>query len=143
VLVHLGADGRAHLPGLAVIVGVDGIGAHLLAVLAVAEEARVLLDEAALVLPVAHLDAGAGGGEHGAAVLGLRDLGHRAVLPGQARVVDDGEVRTGDHALFVVIAVHAVPDPSVLRVDAEQEDRAGLAVHHIGGIGVAGLLAGD
>src|SRR5699024_10011039 len=61
VLVHLGAHGRAHGPGLAVIVRVHRVGRDVLPAGVIAEPAGVLLDQAPLVLPVAQLDAGAGG----------------------------------------------------------------------------------
>src|SRR5699024_3280061 len=142
VLVHLGAHRGAHGPRLAVVVGVDGVcGDVLLAALA-PEPARVLLDQAAPVLPVAQLDARAGGGEHGAAVLRLDHLGEGAVLPGLARVMADAEVRALDAAVRVIVAVLAVPHAGVLREHAEQEEGAGLGVDHVRGIGVAALLAG-
>src|SRR5690625_7291601 len=61
-------------------VGLDDLRAVRAAL--IAEEACVLLDEAAAIAAVAQLDPGPGGGEGGAAVPGLDDLGDGARAPG-------------------------------------------------------------
>src|SRR5690625_6902562 len=71
----------------------------------IAEEACVLLDEAAAIAAVAQLDPGPGGGEGGAAVPGLDDLGDGARAPGAAGVLADADGGAEDVAVLVVGAV--------------------------------------
>src|SRR5690625_6008839 len=70
-------------------VGLDDLRAVRAAL--IAEEACVLLDEAAAIAAVAQLDPGPGGGEGGAAVPGLDDLGDGARAPGAAGVLADAD----------------------------------------------------
>ncbi len=141
VLVAAGPDGRARLPGGAVVVAV---GAHR--VVGAVPAQGVLLDQAALVGAVPQLDALAGGGEH-AAPGGVLDVGgDPLVLPGEAVVVGVAVVGLQDVRVALVGAGGRAEEALVHGGGVEEEDAAGLAVDEEAGVAVAlggGVLADD
>ena len=142
-LVFVGAalGGLAGLPRRAMVVGVDGDG-HERGRAGVGD--GVLLDEAAGVGTVAQLDAFAGGSEAGeplALVSGGHLVGDGAgVDPGFAIVVGLDDVGVQDVTRRRIGAQLGLEEAGVVRLDREQEDRSGGAVHDEGGVGVADLL---
>ena len=141
VLVGAALGGCAGLPGLPVVVGVDGDG-HKRGRSGVGD--GVLLDEAAGVGAVAQLDAFTGGSKAGeplVLVSGGDLVGDGArVHPGLTVVVGLDDVGMQDVTRRRIGAQLGLEEACVVGLDREQEDRSGGAVHDEGGIGVADLL---
>ena len=141
VLVGAALGGCAGLPGLPVVVGVDGDG-H--------ERGRsgvgngVLLNEATGVGAVAQLDAFTGGSKAGEPLV-LVSGGHLVgdgarVHPGLTVVVGLDDVGMQDVTRRRIGAQLGLEEAGIVGLHREQEDRSGGAVHDEGGVGVADLL---
>ena len=141
VFVSAAFGGLAGLPGLPVVVGVDGDG-HERGRAGIGD--GVLLDEAAGVGTVAQLDAFTGGSKAGeplALVSGGHLVGDGArVHPGLTVVVGLDDVGVQDVTRRGIGAQLGLEEAGVVGLDREQEDRSGGAVHDEGGVGVANLL---